>query len=79
MDTHDQLMLLFREYFNYNQDWESKQTHVAGIKCRTLLAEIRIIARKRRAEIQEIRQKKAPVKSPKYRQSILKDNEDDKA
>ena len=55
MDTHEQLMTLFREYFKYNQEWESRQTHVAGIKCRNLLAEIRIIARERRAEIQEVK------------------------
>lgn len=79
MDTHDHLMQLFREYFKQNQDWESKQTHVAGIKCRALLAEIRIVARKRRAEIQTIRQQKAPVKSPKYRESLLKDQSDNKA
>jgi hypothetical protein len=58
MDTHEQLMSLFREYFKYNQDWESKQTHVAGIKCRNLLAEIRIVARKRRAEILAIKKQK---------------------
>lgn len=58
MDTHEQLMSLFREYFKYNQDWERKQTHIAGIKCRNLLAEIRILARKRRAEIMEVRHNK---------------------
>jgi hypothetical protein len=72
-------MTLFREYFKYNQEWESRQTHVAGIKCRNLLAEIRIIARERRAEIQEIRHKKPPIKSPKYRESLLKAKDDDKA
>ena len=58
MDTHEQLMYLFREYFKYNQDWESKRTHVAAVKCRNLLADIRIIARQRRAEILEIKKKK---------------------
>lgn len=79
MDTHEQLMTLFREYFKYNQEWESRQTHVAGIKCRNLLAEIRIIARERRAEIQAVRSKKEPIKSPKYRESLLKAKDDDKA
>ena len=79
MDTHEQLMTLFREYFKYNQEWESRQTHVAGIKCRNLLAEIRIIARERRAEIQEVRHKKPTIKSPKYRESLLKAKDDDKA
>jgi hypothetical protein len=70
-DTHDQLMKLFREYFKENQAWESKRTHVAGIKCRNLLAEIRIIARKRRAEIQlgrkEIRYKGSELKTESNR------------
>ncbi len=70
-DTHDQLMRLFREYFKENQAWESKRTHVSGIKCRNLLAEIRIVARKRRAEIQEgreqIRYKGSPIKTESNR------------
>lgn len=57
-NSHEQLMSLFREYFKYNQDWETKRTHVAGIKCRNLLAEIRIVARRRRAEILEIKKQK---------------------
>jgi hypothetical protein len=69
MDTHEQLMALFREYFKYNQDWENKQTHVAGIKCRNLLADIRIVARQRRAEILEIRKQKPSQSSPKYFES----------
>lgn len=79
MDTHEQLMHLFREYFKQNQDWEAHQTHAAGMRTRALLAEIRIIARQRRAEIQEIRSKKPPIKSPKYRQSILQHNKDEQA
>lgn len=57
-DTHDHLMRLFRQYFKENQIWESKRTHTAGIKVRHILAELRIIARKRRAEISEIRKEK---------------------
>ncbi len=72
-------MQLFRSYFKENQAWESNQTHVAGVRCRNLLAEIRIVARKRRAEIQEIRQSKPPIKSPKYRESLLKAKKDDEA
>ncbi len=72
-DTHDQLMRLFREYFKENQAWESKRTHVSGVKCRNLLAEIRIIARKRRAEIQqgreEIRYKGSPIKAESNRRT----------
>ncbi len=70
-DTHDQLMRLFREYFKENQAWESKRTHVSGIKCRNLLAEIRIVARKRRAEIQsgrkELKYKGSPIKAESNR------------
>jgi hypothetical protein len=65
-DTHEQLMKLFREYFKENQAWESRRTHVSAIKCRNLLAEIRIVARKRRAEIQENR------KEIRYKGSELK-------
>ncbi len=70
-DTHDQLMRLFREYFKENQAWESRRTHVSAVKCRNLLAEIRIIARKRRAEIQanrkEIRYKGSELKTESNR------------
>jgi hypothetical protein len=70
-DTHEHLMELFRQYFKENQDWESRRTHVSGIKCRNLLAEIRIVARKRRAEIQEgreqIRYKGSPLKTESNR------------
>jgi len=65
-DTHEQLMKLFREYFKENQAWESRRTHVSAIKCRNLLAEIRIVARKRRAEIRENR------KEIRYKGSELK-------
>ena len=78
-DTHEYLMELFRAYFKENQTWEAQQTHAAGIRARALLAEIRIVARKRRAEIQEVRHKKLPIKSPKYRESLLKAKEDDEA
>lgn len=69
MDTHEQLMTLFRQYFKENQDWESKRTHVAGIRCRNLLAEIRILARKRRAEILELRKQKPSQSSSAYFES----------
>lgn len=70
-DTHDQLMKLFREYFKENQSWETRRTHVSAVKCRNLLAEIRIVARKRRAEIQsnrkELRYKGSPIKAESNR------------
>jgi hypothetical protein len=69
MDTHEQLMALFRQYFKENQTWEAKQTHTAGIRVRNLLADIRIVARKRRAEILEIRKQKPSQSSEKYFES----------
>lgn len=68
-DTHEQLMALFRQYFKENQTWESKQTHTSGIRCRNLLADIRILARKRRAEILEVRKQKPSQSSPAYFES----------
>jgi hypothetical protein len=72
-DTHEQLMNLFRKYFKENQMWESKRTHTSGIRCRNLLAEIRILARKRRAEINEIRKdiryKGSPLKTESNRRN----------
>lgn len=79
MDTHDHLLKLFSAYFKENQKWEAQQTHVAGMRARALLAEIRIVARARRAEIQEIRHKKIPIKSPSYRQSLLGKDKDPEA
>ena len=54
-ETHDELMRLFREYFKMNQQWINKGTRVAGLETRQLLAQIRIVARDRRARIQEWR------------------------
>ena len=65
-DSHEHLMRLFRQYFAENQIWEAKQTHTSGIKVRHLLAEIRIVARKRRKEIIEIRAAKPSQSWPRY-------------
>jgi hypothetical protein len=54
-DSHEQLMRLFREYFRANQDWINKGTRTAGMEVRRLLAEIRIVARERRAHVQQWR------------------------
>ena len=59
-------------YFKKNQEWENRQTHVAGIETRRLLSEIRRLASIRRDEIQAVRSVKPKVKSPKYKESILK-------
>ena len=72
-DTHEQLMQLFREYFRQNMEWESKQTHAAGMRVRKILSEIRLISSARRQEIQTIRAEKPKVKSPKYKNSKLQE------
>ena len=74
--THDLLMQELRKYFEANQEWELKETHVAGARARASLSEIRRLARIRRKEIQEIRHAKPKVKSPNYRESLLKDQKD---
>jgi hypothetical protein len=51
---------------------------VAGIELRRLLAEIRDLTITRREEIQAIRATKPKVKSPKYKESLLKDQEANK-
>jgi hypothetical protein len=75
-DTHDQFLKKVHEYFKLNQTWEAKQTHVAGMQVRKLLSEIRHLASARREEIQAVRAEKPKTKSPKYRQSLLKDQKD---
>ena len=55
LDLHDQLMIAFRKYFKYSEKWESGTADRPGIDARNALGEIRILARKRRMEIQRIR------------------------
>lgn len=54
-ETHDRLMNAFREYFKANQQWINKGTRIAGENTRYWLSQIRIIARERRAKVQEWR------------------------
>lgn len=75
-DAHIRLMRTIHEYYKVNQTWEAKQTHTAGMEARKLLSEIRNIASDRREEIQAVRSEKPKTKSPKYRQSILKGQQD---
>lgn len=72
-EVHEELMSLFREYFRLNLEWETKRTHASGMRVRKALSEIRRLATDRRQEIQDIRAEKPKVKSPAYRQSKLKD------
>lgn len=78
-DTHEQLIRAFIKYFEANQRWETKQTHISGIDARAFLSEIRRLALIRRAEIGEIRKNKPKIKSPKYKQSLLQGEQDNKA
>lgn len=61
-DLHDQLMIEFRNYFIANEKWETGTSDMAGIKARNALGQIRIIARKRRMEIQKHRKARKQVK-----------------
>ena len=54
-ETHDQLMQAFQEYFKANQKWINRGTRRAGEEMRYWLAQIRIIARERRARVQQYR------------------------
>lgn len=57
-DLHDQLMLAFRDYFEASEKWESTSFDDPGIRARNALGKIRILARKRRMEIQRIRKER---------------------
>ena len=63
-DLHDQLMIELIKYFEANELWESKGWDNKGVEARNALGAMRIIARKRRMEIQEKR-KQRPKKSDK--------------
>lgn len=78
-DIHNRLLKTVHAYFKKNQEWENKQTHTAGIEARRLLSEIRRLASVRRDEIQAVRAEKPKIKSPKYRQSLLRDQKKDNA
>lgn len=67
--AHDRLLELFREYFKLNQEWESKETHAAGMRVRKALSDMRHLCSERREEIQAVRAVKPKVKSPAYREN----------
>jgi hypothetical protein len=70
---HDQLMKEFRKYFENYQDWAMNQTHAAGMRTRANLLEIRRLARELRIDILETRRTFPRIKSPKYREALLKE------
>jgi hypothetical protein len=54
-ESHERLMLAFREYFKANQNWQSRGSRRAGENMRYWLAQIRIIAKERRGHVQQYR------------------------
>lgn len=54
-ELHDELMKLFREYFELNQKWAVHQSHASGIRLRNCLSKIRRLCREQRIVIQEWR------------------------
>lgn len=54
-DLHDQIMLAFRNYFKAVERWERTGYPSSAIQARNALGIIRILARKRRIEIQKLR------------------------
>ena len=63
-DLHDQIMIELIKYFEANEVWETKGWDYKGIEARNALGNLRLLARKRRMEIQEKR-KLRPKKSDK--------------
>ena len=57
-DLNDQLMIEMIKYFEASEIWESKGWDYKGIEARNALGAMRVIARKRRMEIQEQRKLK---------------------
>ena len=55
MDSHDELLKAFQEYYKANQKWITKKTRMAGTETRYWLSEIRRICSRRRVEIQDWR------------------------
>ena len=54
-DLHDELMIEVIKYFEANELWETKGWDYKGVEARNALGRIRLIARRRRMEIQEKR------------------------
>ena len=72
-ELHDQLLKEFRAYFEDYQTWATTESHASGMRTRAHLSEIRRIASALRVEILETRKLKPKIKSPAYRQSLLRD------
>jgi hypothetical protein len=57
-DLNEQLMLEIVKYFKANERWETGISDRSGIDARNALGIIRVIARKRRMEIQQQRRER---------------------
>lgn len=57
-DLNEQLMLEIIKYFKANERWETGDADRPGIDARNALGVIRILARKRRMEIQQQRKER---------------------
>jgi len=66
-DLHDQLMIEVIKYFKANERWESGDADRPGVDARNALAMMRIVARKRRMEIQ--RERKERMKKRKGKEN----------
>ena len=64
-NLHDQLMIEVIKYFKANERWESNDADRPGVDARNALAMIRIVARKRRMEIQRERKERSKKKGKK--------------
>lgn len=65
MDTHDELIQAYQEYFKWVQKFTYSGSDAAGIKARFWLSEIRRLASTRRDEIQLMRQDRKTAKKGK--------------
>jgi hypothetical protein len=61
-DLHDQLMIEVIKYFKANERWEAGDADRPGVDARNALAMMRIVARKRRMEIQQQRKERMKKK-----------------
>jgi hypothetical protein len=57
-DLNEQLMVEIIKYFKANERWESEDIDRPGVDARNALGVIRILARKRRMEIQRQRKER---------------------
>jgi uncharacterized protein YggL (DUF469 family) len=52
-ELHDELLKLFRQYFQANQEWLSKGTKRSAIRIRQIMSDIRRVCSERRVVVRE--------------------------